>query len=480
MKNKTKFLNIKTTLGSKLLLFYLLIVLTSILFMIFKGYNYIYEQVESEVEQRMIITSSKLIHSHFTLHSYTKEHIQNLTMHFQMTSELSDCRILVLYDDRDIIIDTGDINFSKKNYNGSLDFLSTTVTRNYTMEGYLSEPSLCITLPISKENYSNGYITFAKKNSDIKTEADYYYNILLMVYYLILALLGVVFLAIYIVAFIPLRKLQKGVKDFSIAKENAPIVIKSNDEYGDLANTLNVIGDELSKFDEYQRKFISNISHDFRSPLTSIQGYVQAMADGVIPPENQEKYLNIILFETERLTKLTSNLLDVNNFDKDNIFLDISTFDIHQSIQNTAASLEGTAGKKGVVFQLKLYKDEPLLVSGDKDKLQQVLHNLMDNAIKFSKDDATIEVSTTLRGRRVSVSVKDSGIGIPKDDQSKIFDRFYKTDLSRGKDKLGTGLGLSICKEIIAAHKQTINVISTEGVGSTFVFTVNKAKKDNK
>ena len=136
--------------------------------------------------------------------------------------------------------------------------------------------------------------------------------------------------------------------------------------------------------------------------------------------------------------------------------------------------LEGVAAKKDIHFDLELSDTEPLWVSGDKDKIQQVLHNLMDNAVKFSHEGSSILISTREKGNRVFVSVKDSGIGIPKDDLGKIFERFYKTDLSRGKDKLGTGLGLSICKEIITAHKQNLDVVSTEGVGSEFVFTLTK------
>lgn len=324
-------------------------------------------------------------------------------------------------------------------------------------------------MSIAGENHTNGHIVFAQGNSVIQKRADYYFNLLMMLFYFIVALLGLVFACIYICAFLPLRRLRVGIKDFSIGKENHHISIHSNDEYGELADTLNIIGDELSKFDEYQRKFISNISHDFRSPLTSIRGYVQAMVDGVIPPESQQKYLDIILFETDRLTKLTSNLLDVNNFDKDNIFLDISRFNLHDSIRKTAGALEGVAAKKDIHFDLELSDTEPLWVSGDKDKIQQVLHNLMDNAVKFSHEGSSILISTREKGNRVFVSVKDSGIGIPKDDLGKIFERFYKTDLSRGKDKLGTGLGLSICKEIITAHKQNLDVVSTEGVGSEFV-----------
>lgn len=379
----------KTTLGKKLLLFYLIIFGVSFLFLETAGYNYIHQKVQAE-------TNSYLQQVHYAFRA-------------------------------------------QKNTN-------------------FTEHSV-----------------FVKDKAFVKMRTDYYFDILMQLFFLMAGLLALFFIAIYVFNVLPLRKLREGVKDFSISHENKPIIIRSNDEYGELADTLNVIGEELSKFDEYQRKFISNISHDFRSPLTSIQGYVQAMADGIIPPEAQEKYLNTILFETDRLTKLTSDLLDINNFDKDKIFLDITEFDIQLSITNTITALEGIADKKNIVLDFVPKQTEPLMVSGDESKIQQVLHNLIHNAIKFSQNNSHIYIDVATRGNKVSVSVKDTGIGIPKDDIEHIWDRFYKTDLSRGKDKMGTGLGLSICKEIINAHKQTIDVVSTEGVGSKFVFTLAKA-----
>ena len=146
-------------------------------------------------------------------------------------------------------------------------------------------------------------------------------------------------------------------------------------------------------------------------------------------------------------------------------------------IRNTAATFEGTCKKKTIAIELILTGDE-LYVTADVDKIQQVLYNLLDNAIKFSHQNSIIKIETTEKHNKVFISVKDSGIGIPKDDLKLIWDRFYKSDLSRGKDKKGTGLGLSITKEIINAHGEHINVISTEGVGSEFIFSLPVADSD--
>ena len=199
------------------------------------------------------------------------------------------------------------------------------------------------------------------------------------------------------------------------------------------------------------------------------------MLDGTIPPEMQEKYLGIVISETERLTKLTNNLLTINNVTDEGMILDISDFDIIATIKKTIETFQGTCEKKKIKFKL-IFSDKELMVSADMSKIQQVLYNLIDNAIKFSNSDSSIIISVTEKGDKALISVKDFGIGIPKDSIAKIWERFYKTDVSRGKDKTGTGLGLSIVKEIITSHNEYIDVVSTEGVGTEFTFALPKTK----
>lgn len=200
--------------------------------------------------------------------------------------------------------------------------------------------------------------------------------------------------------------------------------------------------------------------------------------DGTIPHEMQDKYLNIILFETERLNKLTQGMLELNKYGSKGSMLDVNSFDINHTIKMVIQSFEGTCKKKRISFELIL-TGQTSFVSADMSKIQQVLYNLIDNAIKFSNMDSSITIETTEKNDKVFISVKDTGIGIPKDSIKKIWERFYKTDLSRGKDKRGTGLGLAIVKEIISAHNENINVISTEGVGTEFIFTLPMTKEEN-
>ena len=160
------------------------------------------------------------------------------------------------------------------------------------------------------------------------------------------------------------------------------------------------------------------------------------------------------------------------------MILDISDFDIIATIIKTIETFQGTCEKKKIKFKL-IFPDKELMVSADMSKIQQVLYNLIDNAVKFSHPDSLIYISSLEKHGKVFVSVKDTGEGIAKDSLNKIWERFYKSDPSRGKDKKGTGLGLAIVKEIIHAHHENINVISTEGVGTEFIFTLPYAENEN-
>ena len=273
----------------------------------------------------------------------------------------------------------------------------------------------------------------------------------------------------------PVRKIAEGAGEFAAGNMDHRIQVSSDDEVGYLANSLNDMARQLQSADESQKKFIANISHDFRSPLTSIRGYLQAMADGVIPPESYDKYFNIVIGETERLTNLTQSMLSLNSLDEARLGLELSDFDLVRTVRSVCETFEGVCQKKGITFDL-IFGAPVITVRADLGRIGQALHNLIDNAIKFSYENGVIRIRLQEVGDKVSVSVRDFGCGIEKDDLGKIWTRFYKSDASRGKDKKGTGLGLSITREIIAAHGETIDVTSTPGSGTEFIFRLPLAK----
>ena len=274
----------------------------------------------------------------------------------------------------------------------------------------------------------------------------------------------------------PLRQIISTAQSYAMGNFNARTNVTADNEFGELASSMEQMADELIRSNEYRKTFISNISHDFKSPLTSIKGYIEAMQDGTIPPEKYDKYLNIVLNETKRLTKLTQGLLELNNFDSFDLQLDKSNFDLKSVIQPTINTFEGRCQDRDIYLHA-IYFTDNTMVHADRTKIQQVIYNLVDNAIKFTPEGRQITIQVSERQDKIYTSVKDEGVGIAPDAQKKVFDRFYKTDPSRGKDKVGNGLGLSIIKEIIKAHGENITLESTLGKGSEFIFSLPKQKE---
>ena len=308
-------------------------------------------------------------------------------------------------------------------------------------------------------------------------------NIMYMPLFVTILSVGIVLAYLSGTVLRPIAKINYAAKEFAKGNFEVKTGVNRRDEIGELSDSLEYMASELSKLDEYRRNFIANISHDFRSPLTSIKGYLEAMLDGTIPVERYDRYLKIVLNESKRLTKLTSGLLELNDFDTYGPILKKSSFDILEVVKETHNTVEGLCEDKKIDFSIQC-QVKNTTVYADKMKIGQVIYNLIDNAIKFSPNNSSIIVTISEKNDKMFLSVKDAGPGIERDKQNKVFDRFYKTDSSRGKDKQGTGLGLAIVKEIIKAHGENINLISTEGVGSEFVFTLpkspNKEEKEKK
>jgi len=333
------------------------------------------------------------------------------------------------------------------------------------------EDVLSVSAPIIVNYKVQGYVVI---HTTIQ-ELDNFTNQILNISYITLVILFLLSLIILIfftnLVYRPLRKITKATEEYAAGNLHYQFQVDSADEIGYLAASLSYMASELARGEDDQKKLVANVSHDFRSPLTSIKGYSEAMLDGTIPPEMHEKYLTIVQNESDRLIKLTNSLLTLNNLNTDGMILDKTDFDVNEIIRKTAATFEGACRQKKISLQL-LLTGETLYANADVTKIQQVLYNLLDNAIKFSHKDSVIKIESIEKHNKILISVKDQGIGIPKESIRQIWDRFYKTDLSRGKDKKGTGLGLSITREIIRSHGENINVISTEGEGSEFIFSL--------
>ena len=465
----------KNGLVRRLVAIYLLIISVLFLYINLACTKWVEEQVTDQEEQELYVGTVLLMNGYVERYYENKSTITKVMETVSPMAEQMNARIWITTAAGKVVGDTAPLNneiiYFENLEDDIEEFFSETFHRNVFYQGVTEKPVHLVVIPFSYEYRLRGYVCSMITVESVMNRVNEYVTYLNWAYLFLCLLILAIFIGIYMFMVLPLRKTIAAAKAYSLGNFEKKITTLAGGEYKELADVINYMGDTMYRFNEYQREIIANISHDFRSPLTSIKGYAEAIKDGTIPPEMQEKYLDVVLFEVDRLTKLTSNLLTLNTFDQQGMILQPTEFDINETVKNLALTFEGICKKKRLVIEL-VFSAKQIMVQGDREKIERVIYNLVDNAIKFSHADAKISISVEEKGRKAMVSVKDEGTGIPKEDLTKIWDRFYKSDNSRGKDKKGTGLGLSIVKEIITAHKENINVISTEDVGTEFVFTL--------
>lgn len=245
-------------------------------------------------------------------------------------------------------------------------------------------------------------------------------------------------------------------------------------EMNDLAITFNRMADGLEQLENMRRGFIADISHELRTPMTTIGGFVDGMLDGTIPPELQEKYLLLVSGEVKRLSRMVNELLDVARIQSGEISYKMQPFSLTEVAHRVLLSMEDRIREGQIQMQVHLPEEE-LYAVGDGDSIHRVIYNLMDNAIKFTPENGEITVCLEQKEKKLYFSIRNTGKGIPEAEVGKIFERFYKTDKSRGENKKGVGLGLYMVKSIIDAHGEDIVVSSKEGSFAEFSFSLTSA-----
>ncbi|MDR2183388.1 MAG: HAMP domain-containing histidine kinase [Clostridiales bacterium] len=243
----------------------------------------------------------------------------------------------------------------------------------------------------------------------------------------------------------------------------------AKDEIGQLAQSFNHMAQSLDNTEKTRREFIANISHDLRSPLTSMQGFLAAMMDGTIDEAHRQKYLDIVLTETKRLSALANDILVLTKIQGADDGLHTTQFDINELLRQSVILFEAQITAAGLGISAD-FAEERAIVAADKEKISRVVHNLIENAVKFTPV-GEIRLSTKAKNGKIHIEIADTGIGMDAAAQNHIFDRFYKADISRGAHS-GSGLGLSIVKEMLAAHGEHIGVESAPGEGSVFSFSL--------
>ena len=243
-----------------------------------------------------------------------------------------------------------------------------------------------------------------------------------------------------------------------------------DDEIGELAASFNNMAERLQQTERQRREFIANISHELKTPMTTIAGYTDGILDGTIPPENEKQYLQIIANESRRLSRLVRRMLDVSQLQAMDPLRNGNHFDICESMRRVLISMEKKINDRHLDVEADI-PDEPILVLGDNDMITQVLYNLLENAAKFAREGSTLYLGVAMMDGKARVTVRNVGDTIPAEELPLLFERFHKSDKSRSEDKDGVGLGLYIVKTILEQHKEKINVTSEDGV-TTFTFSL--------
>ena len=243
-----------------------------------------------------------------------------------------------------------------------------------------------------------------------------------------------------------------------------------DDEIGELAASFNNMAERLQQTERQRREFIANISHELKTPMTTIAGYTDGILDGTIPPENEKQYLQIIANESRRLSRLVRRMLDVSQLQAMDPLRNGNHFDVCESMRRVLISMEKKINDRHLDVEADI-PDEPILVLGDNDMITQVLYNLLENAAKFAREGSTLYLGVAMMDGKARVTVRNVGDTIPAEELPLLFERFHKSDKSRSEDKDGYGLGLYIVKTILQQHKEDISVTSENGV-TTFTFSL--------
>lgn len=271
----------------------------------------------------------------------------------------------------------------------------------------------------------------------------------------------------------PIDNINNVAKRLAKGEVEKRVVVNCNNEIGELAESFNMMAEFLEKSDTKRREFISNVSHELRSPITSIKGFIGGILDGVIPRDRENYYLKIVYDEVDRLARLVNDLLDMSAMESGKFNLAITEFDINQVISLCILNLEHKIQEKGLNVKATFHNNRAYVL-GDRDRIIQVVTNIIENSIKYSNDDGEIKIDVYSKGEKIYVDIFNSGECIEEKELNKIWDRFYKSDKSR-TNKLSTGLGLPIVRSILSQHNEDIWVKNIEGKGVSFIFTLKKS-----
>ena len=332
-------------------------------------------------------------------------------------------------------------------------------------------------MPILSDSGEVGAVVFVHTDSRSETAmlSSLLRTIVLSTMWVLIAML----LAIYFVSertIGPLKSMSRAAKQFASGKMDVRVHVSGNDEIAELAVAFNSMAESIANMEKMRSAFLGNVSHDLRTPMTTISGFVDGILDGTIPKDKHEYYLRIISSEVKRLSRLVKALLDISRIQAGERKFKPEYFDICEMGRQILISFEQMIDKKQLEVEFDIDKDS-MVAYADVDAIHQVFYNICDNAVKFSREGGLLRISVKSIDKKLHVAVYNEGNGIPEEDIPYVFERFYKTDKSRSLDRTGVGLGLFIARSVIEAHGEKIEVRSVQNEYCEFEFTLREGKE---
>lgn len=332
---------------------------------------------------------------------------------------------------------------------------------------------------IVNSNGQNIAVGVAFVSSEASSISDFTANITKIFFFAAIATFAIVFCMVGLYTYNmvrPLRQMAQAAKSFGAGDFSSRVPVTSQDEIGQLAIAFNNMADSLATSEGTRRSFIANVSHELKTPMTTIAGFIDGILDGTIPPERQGYYLNIVSTEVRRLSRLVQSMLALSRIDSGELRMNKQRFDLTNILISTLLTFEQKIGDRNIRVE-GLEEADTIFVDGDPDMIHQVVYNLIENAVKFTNEGGYIRISLSDAPDRTTLEIRNSGQGIQPDELPHIFERFYKTDKSRSKDKNGMSLGLYIVKTILRLHGGDITAASETGSYCSFTLWLPKEKE---
>lgn len=380
---------------------------------------------------------------------------------------------LVSLDGKTLICSEGE-NCSHRTYNISEKIMEEVLSGEYdgtgTLDGIYETSHYIVGIPIK-----HGDITIAVLFASTEATDVWFFISDLMDIIFLCALIAtaVSSVAIYFVTNSmtkPLREMAAAARSFSTGDFTVRVPAEGEDEIAQLARSFNHMADSMADLESVRRSFIANVSHELKTPMMTIGGFIDGILDGTVPPEKHKQYLLVVSEEVKRLSRMVKSMLSIARIEAGDMKISPTDFDINELVCRTVFSFEQKIEEKKLEI-IGLESDE-VFVNADNDLIHQVVYNLIDNAVKFVNEGGCISFSYAAKDGNIFVSVKNTGNGIAQQELPRLFDRFYKTDKSRSLDKTGVGLGLYIVQTIVNQHKGDLLVKSVEGEYTEFTFSI--------